>query len=283
MSKLILKAMTAAGSIIGVVFTIFPESIFRVFPFTDRFVNAIKKLWQSCPMTDEDLCCMLGRIEFAAFVLLACMLFLSVYFRVRRKITIKGKNYCIQIKYGDIFSEEGWKVINFDECFTTKVGNGKGDIKASSLCGKYLERYPIKDMQSLIDEAGLKPSRKKSLYQNKARYKSGFIIPRDGYFLLSFAKLDSEGLGFFESREEYYQCLSTLWKELDARYEERDVCISILGSGLTRIGDETPTRQELVDMIIYSYKLSHRKIKTTLKIICQRGRDFSLDEVGKTI
>lgn len=283
MNKIIAMAMTATGSIIGVVFTILPESIFHVFPFVDRFGSAIMKLWKSCSMTDAELCGMLGRIEFAVFVLLVCMLFLSTYFRIRRKITIKGKNYCIQVRYGDIFSEEGWKVINFDECFTTKVGTGKGDIKASSLCGKYLERYPIENMQSLIDDAGLKPSRKKSLYQNKARYKSGLIIPRDDYFLLSFAKLDSEGLGFFESREEYYQCLSTLWKELDARYEKRDVCISILGSGLTRIGDESPTRQELVDMIIYSYKLSHRKIKATLKIICQRGKDFSLDEVGKTI
>lgn len=100
---------------------------------------------------------------------------------------------------------------------------------------------------------------------------------------MSFAKLDSEGLGFFDSREEYYKCLSTLWKELDARYENKDVCISVLGSGLTRIGDETPTRQELVDMIIYSYKLSRRKIKTTLKIICLKGDDFSLDRVGKAI
>ena len=283
MNKVIAMTMTATGSIIGGVFTILPESIFRVFPFVNRLVDVIKKLWKSCPMTDLELCGVLGRIEFAIFVLLICMLILSVYFSSRRKISIKGKNYCIQVKYGDIFKEEGWKVINFDECFTTKVGSGKGDIKASSVCGKYLARYPIENIQSLIDEAGLKACRKKSLYQNKVRYNSGFIIPRDDYFLMSFAQLDSEGLGFFESREKYYQCLSTLWKELDARYDNKDVCISILGSGLTRIGDETLSRQELVDMIIYSYKLSHRKIKTTLKIICLRGKDFSLDQVGKTI
>lgn len=64
------------------------------------------------------------------------------------------------VKYGDIFKEDGWKVINFDECFTTTVGNGKGDIKASSLCGKYRRRFSIDEMQLLIDNAGLKASRK---------------------------------------------------------------------------------------------------------------------------
>ena len=283
MSKIIVKAVVFAGSIAGAVFTIIPESVFGVFCFAEQFSSMIRKLWISCPMTDLELRGLFGKIEFVAFVFLACLLGYSAYIKKRSKIFIKGRNYYIQVKYGDIFKEKGWKVINFDECFTIKVGNGKGDIKASSVCGKYLDRYPIENMQSLIDEAELKPSRKKSLYKNKTKYESGLIIPRDNYFLMSFAKLDSEGLGFFDSREEYYKCLSTLWKELDARYENKDVCISVLGSGLTRIGDETPTRQELVDMIIYSYKLSRRKIKTTLKIICLKGDDFSLDRVGKAI
>lgn len=283
MSKIFSKVIAYTGGVVGAVYTILPESMFGIFPYGELFSDAIAKLWTSCPMTESELCALFGKIQFAVFVFIVCFLGRFIYIEKRNKISIKGKNCHIVVKYGDIFKEDGWKVINFDECFTTTVGNGKGDIKASSLCGKYLRQYPIKDMQLLIDNAGLKPSRKKSLYQNKVRYESGLIIPRNDYFLMSFAKLDSDGLGFFNSREEYYQCLSTLWKELDARYGHKDVCISVLGSGLTRIGDETPTRQELVDMIVYSYKLSPRKIKTTLKIICLRGEDFSLDRIGEAI
>ena len=283
MNKIFFKAIAYAGIVVGAVYTILPESMFCIFPYDEQFADAVTKLWTSCPMTKPELCSLFGKIQFAVSVFIVCFLLYFIYIKKRNKITIKGKNYRIVVKYGDIFKEDGWKVINFDECFTTTTGKGKGDIKDSSLCGKYLGRFPINDMQLLIDNAGLKASRKKSLYQNKVRYESGLIIPRDDYFLMSFAKLDSDGVGYFNSREEYYQCLSTLWKELDARYENKDVCISVLGSGLTRIGDETPTRQELVDMIIFSYKLTPRKIKTTLKIICLKGEDFSFDQIGEAI
>ena len=283
MSKIIAKAAALTGGIVGAALTIIPESVFNVLPFIKESSHVITRFWPSCPMTASELSGMFGKIQFVVYIFVVCLLICFVCAKKRNKITIKGANYCIVVKYGDIFKEDGWKVINFDECFTTTVGDGKGDIKASSLCGKYLERYPIDDMQKLIDNAGLKAARKKSLYQNKTRYESGNLIPRDDYFLMAFAKLDSDGLGHFDSREDFYQCLSILWKELDARYENKDVCISILGSGLTRIGDENPTRQQLVDMIICSYKLSQRKIKTTLKIICLKGEDFSLDRIGETI
>lgn len=61
------------------------------------------------------------------------------------------------------------KVIPFDECFTTSVGNLPSDIKPTSICGQYLEKNPQIDMQSLIDSAQLKPSKSRSKYQNKKK------------------------------------------------------------------------------------------------------------------
>jgi hypothetical protein len=58
--------------------------------------------------------------------------------------------------------------------------------------------------------------------------------------------------------------------------------IPILGAGITRIDGSTGAsipQQELLDMIIWSYKLSSHKIKTKLRIICKRSDDFSLDKV----
>ena len=89
------------------------------------------------------------------------------------------------------------KVIVFDECFTTSVGDFPADIKPTSICGQYLQKNPIQDMQSLINSVQLKPTNTKSKYQNKARYDSGKLVPNGDYLLLAFAKLDEDGLGGF--------------------------------------------------------------------------------------
>lgn len=59
----------------------------------------------------------------------------------------------------------------------------------------------------------------------------------------------------FESFEEYLESLSILWEEQDKYYGQRHVCIPVLCSCICRIGEHTPTQQELVDIIIYSYTL----------------------------
>ncbi|MBR6798939.1 MAG: hypothetical protein IKM63_02600, partial [Firmicutes bacterium] len=116
---------------------------------------------------------------------------------------------------------------------------------------------------------------------------SGSIILYGEDLLLAFAKLDEDGLGRL-TREEYLSCLTLLWKEMDKYYEQKDVCIPILGSGLTRMnGGEGPTisQQELLNMMIWSYKLSEHKLKAPykLRIICKECEGFSLGEIDTRI
>ena len=76
-----------------------------------------------------------------------------------------------------------------------------------------------------------------------------------------------------------------LWSEIDKHYGQQDVCIPILGSGITRMDDTTLMQQELLDIIIASYKLSASKIKKPNKliIVCKRSDDFSLYKIGEYI
>ena len=126
----------------------------------------------------------------------------------------------------------------------------------------------------------MKPNKNKSKYKNKECYTSGKLVPNGDDLLLAFAKLDKNGLGQM-TREEYLDALSVLWKEIDKYYGQKDVCIPILGSGVTRINGTSLTQQELLDMIIYSYKLSDNKIKNPYKlyIICKEKDDFSLNKI----
>lgn len=101
---------------------------------------------------------------------------------------------------------------------------------------------------------------------------------------MSFAKLNSDGLGVL-TREELLDCLNLLWKEIDKFYDDKDVCISILGSGRTRFKDTFLDKQYLLDMIIASYKLTPHKIKLPYKlhIVCRKSDDLSLNKIGEYV
>ncbi len=282
MSKL-QKSCTWAFGVISAVLTFVPEELFGRYPRLIDISNKIIMVWKSCPLTSEELSAVFGRAIFFVCIVLISVMFNYLYSLLRKKICISGRNYCIQVEYGDLLKQSGWKVISFDECFTTTVGSAPEDINPSSICGQYLMCYPITNMQQLITSAGLSPEREKSEYKNQIRYKSGLLIPNNDYLLMAFARLDKDGKGYFSSRDEYLQVLSVFWSEVDKYYAQQDVCIPVLGGGITRIGDVTPTQQELVDMIIYSYKLSPHKIKAKIRIICYKNKEFSLDRVCKTI
>lgn len=272
MIKFLKTSSTWAMSIITVVFTFIPETIFERYKLLQNFSDEVNVT--------------LNRVWIFIIIFVLSILFNAIYLSCRRSINIKGKNYCIKIEYGDLFEmSDCKKVIPFDECFTTSVGDSPSDIKPTSICGQYLERNPILDMQGLIDNAQLKPSKSKSKCQNKKRYDSGKLVPNGDYLLMSFAKLDKDGLGIFFSHDEFLDCLSTLWKEIDKYYGQKDVCISILGSGTTRIDSGLLTQQELLDIIIESYKLSSHKIKfpCRLHIVCKKCDGFSLNKIGENI
>ena len=201
-------------------------------------------------------------------------------------INITINNSKVEIKYGDILKiKKCKKVINFDECFTTTVGESPSEIKPTSICGQYLLKNPNIDMDRLIANAKLKPAKTNSKFQNKVRYDSGKLVPNGDDLLMAFAKLDEDGIGMFFSYQEFLDCLSILWEEIDKYYGQKDVCIPILGSGLTRINGQSPTQQELLDIIIMSYKLNIHKIKKPykLRIICKKNDGFSLNNIGESL
>lgn len=273
MINLLKRSGPWALSIVTVVFTFVPETVFGKCKFSDA---------------SDEINIILTRVLTFIAILVLSIIINALYLWKRKSVCIKGHNYSIRVEYGDLFEMSACKkVITFDECFTTKVGTSPSDVKLNSICGQYLTKYPMQaqDMQNLIDAAQLKPAKGKSKYQNKVRYDSGTLVPKDDYLLMAFARLDADGLGKFFSRDEFLECLSLLWKEIDKYYGQEDVCISILGSGLTRIGDALLTQQELLDIIIGSYRLNSHKIKSPyqLHIVCKEMAGFSLNKIGEKI
>lgn len=257
------------AAIVTVAFMFIPESLFEQFKIIQNI--------------SDEANIIIGRIAFVIAVIVISIILAAIFVLTRRKIVIKGKNYIIQVEYGDLNKvKKCKKVINFDECYTDELGEAPSKIKPTSVCGQYLQSHPNLDIQKLIIENKIKPARAKSKFENKTRYNSGTIVPNGDDLLMAFAKLNEDGLATFFSYDEYTDCLATLWKEIDKYYAQKDVCIPILGSGRTRI-NYTP--QELLDIMIKSYQLSNNKIKKPykLRIICRKSDDFSLNKIGENI
>lgn len=216
-------------------------------------------------------------------ILVGFAIFIWKFFR--KSIIVKGHNYKVIIEYGDIFNLVNCKkVINFDECFSTEIGEAPYQIKPSSICGQFLRKNPNINVPILLSNSGLKPQRKSSNISNKKCYESGSLIPNGDYLLMAFGKLNKDGRAVM-TRIEYIDSLNTLWKEIDKHYTQSDVAIPVLGAGITRFKGEMLTQQQLIDIIVASYQISPYKIKepNSLHIICRKREDFSLNKIGETL
>ncbi len=278
------KSITIAFALITVIFTFVPESLFDNYEWLSE--DALKKCELFSNFDVQDINIVISRLVCFLSIWIIASLLYSAFLKLRRWITIKGPNYSIRVEYGNILKKSGCKrVISFDECFTTKAGSATSDINPTSICGQYLTAHSDIDMQKLIEDANVTPARSKSKYQQKTRYASGTIVPNGDDLLLAFAKLDERGKGRFFARDEYLECLNLLWKELENHYSEKDVCVPILGSGTTSFdgGDGASiSQQDLLDMMIWSYRLSSHKIKAPhkLRIICRKNGSFSLNNIS---
>lgn len=227
----------------------------------------------------------INRIIFTFCIYISVSVLLYLWKQNRKCITIKGKDYKIHVQYGDILKAKACsKVINFDECFTTEVGEAPHQIKPTSLCGQFLCKHPNINMEQLLSAHKVKPLKKHSAFNGKDCYELGTLLPLNDYLLMAFGKLNSYGRASM-SRDEYLHALSKLWEEINRYYTQKDVAIPVLGSGITHFRGESLSQQQLVDIIIASYRLTSYKIKlpNTLRIITRKREDFSLNKIGETL
>lgn len=267
---LIGKGSTIAYAIITAIFTILPEDVF-----------ICVKICKDWPDTKSVL---INRLIVCAAVFVLSNLIYWCWRNNRKKAIVKGNNFTIQIEYGNLFEISSGKVIiNFDECFTTTIGDEPGDIKAVSVCGQYLIKYKEKnnkelDIQELIQKAGIQPAEGKSEYKDQTRYAPGTVIKNGNDLIMAFAKLDENGRGNL-TYNEYLDCLEKLWEQIDIYHGTDDVYVPILGSRITYF-DKEFSQQELLDIMINSYSLSPKKMKepNKLHIVCKEREGFSIND-----
>lgn len=105
--------------------TFLPESFFC-------FCHIVKEeMLNNISWIDADTCNItLARCLVFLGLFAVSVLFSWVYSQKRKEVKTKGNKYSIMVEYGDLLKKENCqRAINFDECFTTKVGPSPADIR----------------------------------------------------------------------------------------------------------------------------------------------------------
>lgn len=209
---------------------------------------------------------------FVALVVLLLIVFLALWFRANRlkRLSLKINNSVLEIEVGDIFEENDFKVIAFNEYFDTKVDDII--IRKESLNGKYiLQNYPdVSVLDAIISsDAHAQKHSIENCNRNTGKatkYKLGTIIKNQDYFLLAFTHFDEDNRAYLDI-DDYIGCLMNMWNECDIHYGGQTVVLPLLGSGITRFhGYENITDQELLELLIWTFKVSRIRFQYPAKV-----------------
>lgn len=226
-------------------------------------------------------------IAFILVLVIAYVIFL-VFSNCKNEQELIINETTVKIIYGDLFQQNGLKVIAFNEFFDTSVDDRI--ISRTSLNGQFITSKvsSVYTFDSNIE----KDARLRSLIiakdvdrifgGKKTRYKLGSCYKYEDYILLAFTHFDEENRAYL-TIEDYVACLMQMWNELDVLYNGSSIVIPLLGSGITRLRSEM-SPGELLKELIWTYKASCVKFSNaTLTIVLPERfkKEINLFDIGK--
>lgn len=215
-------------------------------------------------------------INFIIVSVVLAIIYLILWIRANKmqSTNLKINGSTIEVKIGDIFEEKELKVIAFNEYFDTKVDD---DIIAkNSLNGIFITNKLDKSIEDFDDEIDKYLSSKKinecsinndRIVGKKKKYPLGTICKYNNeYLFTALTEFDEENKAGVLLKDYVYTLLN-FWNEIDRVYAGKSISMPLLGSGQTRIKDKIDiSDQELLELLIWTFKVSRIKIKYPSKI-----------------
>lgn len=178
----------------------------------------------------------------------------------------------VNIKCGDLFSEEGLKAISFNEYFDTIVDDKI--ISSNSLNGIFINRYfkdKVNELDNLIDENLQDEDVISSQILRKQggktkKIKLSTIIVYNNFILTAFSKFDEHDRAIL-TMPDFIDFLINFWDRVNRVYAQKNVSVPIFGSGLTRIKEHKNIGDEdLLKIMLWTFRLSEMKFKYPAKL-----------------
>lgn len=201
------------------------------------------------------------------FLIIDIVIFIIKRHLAKDGISLSIRGIKVNIRKGDIFEANGWKVIAFNEYFDTQVDDII--IAHNTLNGKFIDDYvtDINELNHVISaETDDNTSFKRRTRNNRIIYPLGRIIRYKDYMLLAFTHFDNNQAHLIQ--KDYENCLRVMWAEISRTYANRPIFIPLLGSGITRF-DGTPHKSnfDLLRCMLCTLRTSGVNINQPITIL----------------
>lgn len=207
---------------------------------------------------------LIGIIISIAFILIFLLIYISEYIYNKfflKKINVRIGKVSLVVKSGNLFKEEGLKVIPVNEYFDTQVDNDI--ISETTLHGIFIKRY-IENSNENLKKLNMEISKqlknveydevKERKSGKKRKYPIASTILIDNYILTALSKFNDKNEAYL-SMPEYLEFLNKFWEEINRIHNGRTINLPVIGTGLARI-NPTLSYEEYLEQIIFSLKTS---------------------------
>ena len=211
-----------------------------------------------------------GYISFFLLINIYLIIWIRANYLTDVNIDIDGST--VNIKSGDLFSQDGYKVIPFNEYFDTIVN--EKIISSSSLNGIFINNYSNTTLNNLdnhiiqntYNEDVLNPNTQRRFGGKVVKFNLSTIIVFNEYLLIAFSKFDEHNKAVL-SMPEYIEFLINFWDRVNRIYAQKSVSVPIFGSGITRIKEhKNISDEDLLKIMLWTFKLSEMKFKHPAKL-----------------
>jgi len=198
------------------------------------------------------------------------------------KIPLRHTTTRIEIKFGDLFEEDGFRVIAVNEFFDSEIGL---PVSAKSLHGIFLSKCFGGHSQAFdqIIEEELKGSPGENVTRQQGKTRKFPIgttatvpVNNDRYLCFALTKTEIDTYKANADVPILWYALGGLWQKARISLGGSALALPLVGSGLS--GIDLPTR-ELLDLIILSVitESKRRQITTCVRIILTPDRYDEVD------
>ncbi|BEM63576.1 hypothetical protein SME23J_26030 [Serratia marcescens] len=208
------------------------------------------------------------------FLFILSLLYFGIWLKSNNlmEVNLDVEGSIVTVKAGDLFQQDGFKVIAFNEYFDTQVDDNI--ISHKSLNGLYIDNHlsdSIPDLDERItnfkfdEDETLEVNHQRKIGK-KQKYSLGTIFVNEDYLLTAFSKFDDKNRAFL-TMPDYLGFLINFWDKVNRIYAQKSVSVPIFGSGITRIKEhKNISDEDLLKIMLWTFRISEMRFKFPAKL-----------------
>lgn len=242
------------------------EKFFKLASAITAFISAAV-IFKEIP-TDSKINCGI------TLIVVLIILYISLWIRANnlKSIILSVEGSEVNIITGDIFKQDGFKTIAFNDYFDTIVD--EKIISSKSLNGVFLKQHLPGSIAALDahiehyqfdDDDFLEHDEERKTSKTK-KFNIGTLCVYDEYLITAFSKFDKNNQARL-TMPEYLEFLIKFWDKVNQVYAQKSVSVPIFGSGITRIKEhKNITDEELLKIMLWTFRISEMRFKHPAKL-----------------